>query len=110
MVQLRPLSQVPISRVQRRFSAGDRVRVAGDFFWAKGATGTVSAPPDAVTTISSGPWEEGPTRREVSALGTHTVYWVWFDDPQHDADGDGPYRGGQIWESALPQWSPKTGQ
>ena len=92
--------------MQRRFSAGDRVRVAGDFLWAKGATGTVSAPPDAVTTIS-GPWDEGLTRGEVSALGTHTVYWVWFDDPQHDADGDGPYRGGQIWESALTLLSAK---
>jgi hypothetical protein len=37
----------------------------------------------------------------LSALGTHTVYWVWFDDPQFDADGDGPYSGGQVWESAL---------
>jgi len=26
---------------------------------------------------------------------------VWFDEPQFDADGDGPFRGGQIWESAL---------
>lgn len=40
-------------------------------------------------------------RQEVSALGTNTVYWVWFDEPQFDANGDGPYRGGQIWESAL---------
>ncbi len=71
--------------MKRRFSAGDRVRVADDFFWAKGAIGTVSAPPDAVTAIS-GPWEEGLTRREVSALGTNTVYWVWFDEPQHDAE------------------------
>ena len=31
----------------------------------------------------------------------HTVYWVWFDEPQVDADGDGPDRGGQIWKSAL---------
>jgi hypothetical protein len=85
-------------RVQKRFSAGDRVRVAGVFFWAKGAMGTVSAPPHAVTTIS-GPWDEGLTRREVSALGTHTVYWVWFDEPQHDAEGDSPYRGGQIYVS-----------
>jgi hypothetical protein len=83
-----------------KFSAGDRVRVSDDFFWAKGATGTISAPPDEVTAIG-GKWDEGLTRLEVSALGTHTVYWVWFDQPQHDADGDGPYRGGQIWESAL---------
>lgn len=86
--------------LKARFSAGDRVQVSDDFFWAKGAVGTISAPPFAVTTIS-GPWDGGLTRHEVSALGTNTVYWVWFDEPQHDADGDGPYRGGQIWESAL---------
>jgi len=92
--------------MKRKFSAGDRVRVAGDFFWAKGASGNVSAPQDEVARIS-GPWEEGLTRREVSALGTNTVYWVWFDEPQHDADGDGPSRGGQIWESALTSLSAK---
>ncbi|MGA7424420.1 MAG: hypothetical protein WBW77_17180 [Candidatus Sulfotelmatobacter sp.] len=82
------------------FSSGDRVRVSDDFFWAKGATGTISAPPDAVVSLS-GPWDGSLTRQEKSALGMHTVYWVWFDEPQVDADGDGPYRGGQIWESAL---------
>lgn len=82
------------------FSAGDRVRVSEDFFWAQGATGRISEPPSAVTEIS-GPWDEGLSRREVSAIGTNTVYWVWFDESQYDADGDGPYRGGSIWESAL---------
>jgi hypothetical protein len=82
------------------FSSGDRVRVSEKFFWAKAATGRISAPPDAVISLS-GPWDAGLTRQETSALGEHTVYWVWFDEPQFDADGDGPYRGGQIWESAL---------
>lgn len=77
------------------------MHVSDDFFWAKGAKGTISAPPDAVTSLS-GAWDdEGLTRQEGSALGTHTVYWVWFDEPQFDADGDGPYSGGQVWENAL---------
>jgi hypothetical protein len=86
--------------VEKWLSAGDRVRVSDDFFWAKGATGIISAPPSAVTAIS-GPWDGGLTQEETSTLGTNTVYWVLFDEPQFDADGDGPYRGGQIWESAL---------
>jgi hypothetical protein len=82
------------------FSVGDKVRVSDTFFWAKGATGTISAPPSEVLAIS-GPWEGGLTQQEVSALGTNTVHWIWFDRPQIDADGDGPYKGGQIWITAL---------
>ena len=82
------------------FSNGARVIVSPDFFWARHATGTISSPPPEVTALS-GPWQGGLTRQEVSALGTNTVYWVWFDEPQFDADGGGPFRGGQIWESAL---------
>jgi hypothetical protein len=66
----------------------------------KAATGAISKPPEAVTAIS-GTWDGELTRQEKSALGTNTVYWVWFDEPQYDADGDGPYRGGSIWGSAL---------
>ena len=82
------------------FSIGDRVFISPDFFWAKGATGTISAPPPQVTALS-GPWDGGLTRKEHSALGEATVYWVWFDEPQRDADGDGPFRGGCIHESAM---------
>ena len=84
----------------RNFSPGDRVRVADDFFWACAATGTIGIPPDEVVAIS-GAWDDNLTRQEKSALGTNTVYWVWFDQPQLDADGEGPFRGGQIWESKL---------
>ena len=90
--------------MESRFAAGDRVEISDEFFWAKGATGTVSLPPDEVTAIS-GPWSGGLTEQEDSALGTNTVYWVWFDEPQHDADGDGPYSGGCIWQSALTRLS-----
>src|ERR1700757_2204102 len=86
--------------VAKRFSVGNRVLISPDFFWAKGATGTISEPPPEVTFVS-GPWDQGLTRTEHSALGEATVYWVWFDEPQRDADGDGPYRGGSIHENAL---------
>jgi hypothetical protein len=82
------------------FYPGDRVRVSDTFFWAKGATGTISAPPPAVLEIG-GSWDDGLTRIEKSSLGENVVHWVWFDEPQFDADGDGPYRGGQIWKDAL---------
>jgi hypothetical protein len=76
------------------------VRVSNGFFWARGASGRVSMPPAEVTAIS-GMWDGELTQEETSALGTNIVYWVWFDEPQYDADGGGPYRGGSIWEGAL---------
>ncbi|MGX4735620.1 ferrous iron transport protein A [Kitasatospora griseola] len=30
-----------------------------------------------------------------------SAYWVRFDAPQYDADGDGPYRKALIWERYL---------
>lgn len=86
--------------MERSFAEGDRVQVSNQFFWAKGAIGTISSPPAQVTALF-GPWDRGLTRQENSALGANIVYWVWFDEPQYDADGDGPYKGGSIWESAL---------
>jgi len=85
---------------EKKFTVGDRARVSEDFFWARGAGGMISVPPPEVVTLS-GTWDCGLVREETSALGTNTVYWVWFDEPQYDADGEGPYRGGSIWESAL---------
>lgn len=84
----------------KQFRDGDRVQISTDFFWAKGAFGTVESPPADVLSLS-GPWTDGLSRQEFSALGENTAYWVRFDDPQLDADGDGPYRAGSIWESAL---------
>ena len=80
-----------------------------DFFWAKGSTGTISVPPDSVISLS-GPWDGGMTQQEKSDLGVHTFYWVWFDEPQFDADCDGPYGGGQIWEGALGLLTDKPNQ
>jgi hypothetical protein len=81
------------------FREGKIVIVSSEFFWAKGARGTVRQPPPEVIQIS-GPWN-GLTRVERSALGENIVYWVEFDQPQVDAEGSGPYRAGCIWQQAL---------
>jgi len=82
-----------------KFQEGDRVLVSPDFFWAKGATGTVRKPPAEVIQIS-GEWN-GLTRIEHSNLGENVVYWIEFDEPQRDADGDGPYHAAGIWAQSL---------
>jgi hypothetical protein len=82
-----------------RFSLGDRVLVSTNCHWAQGAIGTVSEPPPQVVALS-GPWD-GLTRMEVNALGPRIVYWVWFDEPQLDEYGLGPFRGGAIDVNAL---------
>lgn len=70
--------------------------ISNDFFWAQGAVGVIAKAPPEVTGLS-GPWDnDGLTRQEQSSLGEHAVYWVWFNEPQTDADGDGPYRSGAI--------------
>lgn len=77
-----------------RFVPGDRVRVSATYHWARGATGTVRLPPPPVAG-QAGDWR-GQVRRVQGAKGVLTFYWVQFDEAQRDADGDGPYRGGEI--------------
>jgi hypothetical protein len=64
--------------------------------------GTVAAPPEVVQRLveNHDPWD-GWTRRVKGRLRIITFYWIWFDEPQDDADGDGPYKGGEIEGDAL---------
>ncbi|MER7731997.1 ferrous iron transport protein A [Streptomyces erythrochromogenes] len=43
------------------------------------------------------------------ALGGELLYWVAFDDPQYDSDGQGPYRKARIWGRYL-RPEPDAGQ
>jgi hypothetical protein len=83
-----------------KFMAGDRIVVSHDYHWAKNATGKIGAPPASVVALS-GPWQDNLTRNVKTRLGTKIFYWVWFDEPQVDAEGDGPYQGGEIPEDIL---------
>ena len=71
-------------------SIGTRVKVRrdpdfGPGPWPSEPTATVIGPPEMV---------EGRN-------GALTTYWVEFDEPQTDADGDGPYTTSQVLEKYL---------
>jgi hypothetical protein len=45
---------------------------------------------------------EGRSWREVSTpVGTRCLYWIVFDLPQLDADGDGPYHAGEVLDKYV---------
>jgi hypothetical protein len=73
---------------------GVRVTISPDHHWARGAKGTITKPPDAVRLIA-GDWQN--LSRSVRAVsGPITSYWVYFDAPQIDFEGDGPFVGAEI--------------
>jgi hypothetical protein len=73
---------------------GQRVRVSPDYHWAKSATGVIDRPPRPVKKLSRD-WS-GCSRFVKAGEGFIEFYWVKFDVPQRDAEGDGPFDGGEI--------------
>ena len=82
------------------YSLGDKVVISPSLDWPTGATGTIAIPPFAVTE-QTGHWSNAVARREDRDGKQVTVYWVEFDSPQRDYDGDGPYLAGSVQESDL---------
>ncbi|MFE2851980.1 ferrous iron transport protein A [Streptomyces lavendulae] len=39
--------------------------------------------------------------KHAQALSDELLYWVTFDTPQYDSNGDGPYRKAQVWGRYL---------
>jgi len=85
--------------MDKHFSLGDRIKVSDKHHWAKGVMGTVIHPPTSVVEFSDG-WR-GVHREVPSLRGRLLFYWVRFDSPQLDADGDGLYAEGEIDSSYL---------
>lgn len=85
-----------------RFQLNDRIRVLPTYHWAQGAMGTISEPPEFLRVVSQTdhPWE-GPHRFVKGRKGPIEFFWVLFDMPQYDADGDGPYQRGEIDVDAM---------
>jgi hypothetical protein len=80
--------------------------------WPPGAL-----PPGVRVTVLRDPAWDGPWQREflgtVDAMGApepvehagarpgEFAYWVAFDEPQLDSEGEGPYRKAQVWGRHL---------
>ncbi|CAM4148422.1 hypothetical protein KIPE111705_42760 [Kibdelosporangium persicum] len=77
-------SELPTEWPAGTLPAGTRVRIVRDPSWDGpwarefyGVIDTTGAPEP----VSESEWK----------------YWVTFDEPEYDADGDGPFRKAQIW-------------
>jgi hypothetical protein len=81
---------------------GDRVKISINYNWAQGVSGTIDNAPDFARDLvaQESPWE-GHRRFVQGVEELIEVYWVWFDEPQYDPDGDGPYKGSEIESDAI---------
>ena len=84
------------------YDVGDRVRISLRYHWARGAKGTIQPPPEFVQDLEADrdPWQ-GNRRVVRGRTRLITFYWVEFDEPQIDGNGDGPYPAGEIDAEAL---------
>ena len=81
-----------------QFKIGDKVFIEGHWNFPNDCKGTISNPPEIAVQLVTGqndPWDG--IRRTVEGIkGPIEFYWVIFDNPQHDGDGDGPYCEGEV--------------
>jgi hypothetical protein len=75
---------------------GDRVQILANWNWPQACTGRIAAPPAVAADLGGDePWL-GCRRGVRGRKGPIEFYWVSFDEPQMDSDGDGPYSGGEV--------------
>ena len=67
-------------------TVGSRIKISESYYWAKNATGEIAPPPAKIIETSDG-WN-GIARKVSSLKGSLLFYWVKFEVPQIDADGD----------------------
>ena len=87
-----------------QFEPGDRVRVRGDAEFPDGITGTICLPESSFQLSN----EDGSLRTWDGAQltidtekGRRLFYFVKFDEPHDDGNGDGPYSGSEILADHL---------
>jgi len=93
------LFDTAVARKEEMFSAGLHVTISPEHRWAKGAVGTIAEPPPIVRKNVTN-WQ-GVFRTVQGVHGPLTFYWVYFDQPQEDTEGDGPFIGAEIESTYL---------
>jgi len=80
-----------------KFKVNDKVLIKGHWNFPSDCTGKISDPPETAVMLSEDhePWD-GIHRITKGVKGPIEFYWVVFDKPQMDSDGDGPYGEGEI--------------
>jgi len=80
-----------------KFNLGDRISVKGHWNFPNDCKGFIFEPPEDVVELAldQEPWE-GIHRIVKGENGSIEFFWVRFDDPQIDGDGDGPYPEGEV--------------
>jgi hypothetical protein len=76
-----------------KFELYQRVRISADCHWAQNATGMIAEHPVRGC--------KGLSRVVKAPRGPVVFYFVQFDSPQYDADGDGPYPASEIEEEYI---------
>jgi hypothetical protein len=88
------------------FKIDDRVRIAASADWARGATGSIALPPSSLLEsieiihgVDAG-WDGASRTAAVEGVMT-VLWWVVFDEPLFDEDGEGPMAGGAFAQALL---------
>jgi hypothetical protein len=80
----------------RRLEQGDLVQILAHWNWPEACTGRITAPPEIALRLEGGWLWKGCRRVVRGRKGPIEFYWVSFDQPQRDGDGDGPYLVGEV--------------
>ena len=80
-----------------KLKLGDKVSVKGNWNFPEDCKGEIANPPEAAKQLvaDSEKWD-GVHRFVKERKGLIEYYWVRFEKPQKDSDGDGPYKEGEI--------------
>jgi hypothetical protein len=94
----RRLLRFAIVRHVGTFSIGARVKIRRDPEYPHGPW-----PDEPIGTVAEHPFAtENRTWRGVSTpRGTRRFYWIVFDSPHLDAEGDGPYQESEILDKYI---------